>query len=75
MSHDNFSVFITQDFSFGRTTHAEAFVSNSGGNQKAAEAAETMIDLSFLTQEEQETILTVLNRDTELKKAEDKRVQ
>lgn len=36
--------------------------------------AETMIDLSFLTEEEQDTILTVLNRDAELKKAEEKRV-
>ncbi|XP_076017438.1 uncharacterized protein sytl2a isoform X2 [Genypterus blacodes] len=35
----------------------------------------TMIDLSFLTEEEQETILAVLRRDTELKKAEEKRVQ
>ncbi|XP_038565340.1 synaptotagmin-like protein 2 isoform X3 [Micropterus salmoides] len=34
-----------------------------------------MIDLSFLTEEEQETILAVLKRDTELKKAEEQRVQ
>ncbi|XP_055082791.1 synaptotagmin-like protein 2 isoform X1 [Periophthalmus magnuspinnatus] len=34
-----------------------------------------MIDLSFLTDEEQETILTVLKRDAELKKAEEQRVQ
>ncbi|XP_035770708.1 synaptotagmin-like protein 2 [Neolamprologus brichardi] len=34
-----------------------------------------MIDLSFLTKEEQETILTVLKRDAELKKLEDQRVQ
>nr|XP_046267120.1 synaptotagmin-like protein 2 isoform X2 [Scatophagus argus] len=34
-----------------------------------------MIDLSFLTEEEQETILAVLKRDAELKKAEEKRVQ
>uniref|UniRef100_A0A3Q3AYE0 Synaptotagmin-like 2a n=1 Tax=Kryptolebias marmoratus TaxID=37003 RepID=A0A3Q3AYE0_KRYMA len=37
--------------------------------------AETMIDLSFLKEEEQETILTVLKRDAELKKAEEKRIQ
>ncbi|XP_041807775.1 synaptotagmin-like protein 2 isoform X4 [Chelmon rostratus] len=34
-----------------------------------------MIDLSFLTEEEQETILSVLKRDAELKKAEEYRVQ
>ncbi|KAM6983474.1 uncharacterized protein sytl2a [Tautogolabrus adspersus] len=34
-----------------------------------------MIDLSFLTEEEQETILAVLKRDAELKTAEEKRVQ
>ncbi|KAM9348013.1 synaptotagmin-like protein 2 [Symphorus nematophorus] len=34
-----------------------------------------MIDLSFLTEEEQETILAVLKRDAELKKAEELRVQ
>ncbi|XP_017290608.1 synaptotagmin-like protein 2 isoform X3 [Kryptolebias marmoratus] len=34
-----------------------------------------MIDLSFLKEEEQETILTVLKRDAELKKAEEKRIQ
>ncbi|XP_049448493.1 synaptotagmin-like protein 2 isoform X3 [Epinephelus fuscoguttatus] len=34
-----------------------------------------MIDLSFLTEEEQETILAVLKRDAELKKAEEQRVQ
>ncbi|XP_028277804.1 synaptotagmin-like protein 2 isoform X3 [Parambassis ranga] len=34
-----------------------------------------MIDLSFLTEEEQEAILTVLKRDAELKKAEEQRVQ
>ncbi|XP_063750884.1 synaptotagmin-like protein 2 isoform X6 [Eleginops maclovinus] len=33
-----------------------------------------MIDLSFLTEEEQEAILAVLKRDTELKKAEEQRV-
>ncbi|XP_063343374.1 synaptotagmin-like protein 2 [Pelmatolapia mariae] len=38
-------------------------------------ATVTMIDLSFLTKEEQETILTVLKRDAELKKLEDQRVQ
>lgn len=34
-----------------------------------------MIDLSFLTEEEKETILAVLNRDAELKKAEEHRVE
>ncbi|XP_061753998.1 synaptotagmin-like protein 2 isoform X2 [Nerophis ophidion] len=34
-----------------------------------------MIDLSFLTEGEQKTILTVLERDAELKKAEEQRVQ
>ncbi|XP_071759012.2 synaptotagmin-like protein 2 isoform X2 [Centroberyx gerrardi] len=34
-----------------------------------------MIDLSFLTEEEQETIRAVLKRDAELKKAEEKRVK
>ncbi|KAM9728217.1 synaptotagmin-like protein 1 [Menidia menidia] len=34
-----------------------------------------MIDLSFLTEEEQETIRAVLKRDAELKKAEEQRVQ
>ncbi|KAK7904303.1 hypothetical protein WMY93_016910 [Mugilogobius chulae] len=34
-----------------------------------------MIDLSFLTEEEQETILAVLKRDAELKKAEEQRIQ
>ncbi|XP_029375757.1 uncharacterized protein sytl2a isoform X3 [Echeneis naucrates] len=34
-----------------------------------------MIDLSFLTAEEQEIILTVLKRDAELKKTEEQRVQ
>ncbi|CAK6978061.1 synaptotagmin-like protein 2 [Scomber scombrus] len=34
-----------------------------------------MIDLSFLTEEEQESIRTVLRRDAELKKAEEQRVQ
>ncbi|XP_008278272.1 synaptotagmin-like protein 2 isoform X11 [Stegastes partitus] len=34
-----------------------------------------MIDLSFLTEEEQETILSVLKRDAELKKTEEQRVQ
>ncbi|KAM3602184.1 uncharacterized protein V6R79_025818 [Siganus canaliculatus] len=35
----------------------------------------TMIDLSFLTDEEQEAIVAVLKRDAELKKAEEMRVQ
>lgn len=34
-----------------------------------------MIDLSFLTEEEQKTIVAVLKRDAELKKAEEKRIQ
>lgn len=34
-----------------------------------------MIDLSFLTEEEQETIQEVLRRDAELKKAEEQRIQ
>ncbi|XP_070772893.1 synaptotagmin-like protein 2 isoform X2 [Enoplosus armatus] len=34
-----------------------------------------MIDLSFLTEEEQETILSVLRRDAKLKRAEEQRVQ
>ncbi|KAM7374916.1 hypothetical protein PAMP_007550 [Pampus punctatissimus] len=34
-----------------------------------------MIDLSFLTEEEQETIRAVLTRDAELKKAEEQRIQ
>lgn len=34
-----------------------------------------MIDLSFLTEDEQEVILAVLKRDAELKKAEEQRVQ
>lgn len=34
-----------------------------------------MIDLSFLTEEEQETILAVLRRDAELKKAEEQRIE
>lgn len=34
-----------------------------------------MIDLSFLTKEEQDIILAVLKRDAELKKAEEQRVQ
>uniref|UniRef100_A0A8C1TML6 Synaptotagmin-like protein 2 n=1 Tax=Cyprinus carpio TaxID=7962 RepID=A0A8C1TML6_CYPCA len=34
-----------------------------------------MIDLSHLTEEEQEMIMTVLNRDTELKKAEEERIK
>uniref|UniRef100_A0A3Q2WVV7 Synaptotagmin-like 2a n=1 Tax=Haplochromis burtoni TaxID=8153 RepID=A0A3Q2WVV7_HAPBU len=42
---------------------------------REAGATVTMIDLSFLTKEEQETILTVLKRDAELKKLEDQRVQ
>uniref|UniRef100_A0A3P8WUT3 Synaptotagmin like 2 n=1 Tax=Cynoglossus semilaevis TaxID=244447 RepID=A0A3P8WUT3_CYNSE len=38
-------------------------------------AALTMIDLSFLSEEEQEAILSVLKRDAELKKSEQQRVQ
>lgn len=34
-----------------------------------------MIDLGFLTEEEQKTIMSVLKRDAELKKVEEKRVQ
>uniref|UniRef100_A0A3P8T6N0 Synaptotagmin-like protein 2 n=1 Tax=Amphiprion percula TaxID=161767 RepID=A0A3P8T6N0_AMPPE len=34
-----------------------------------------MIDLSFLSEEEQETVLSVLKRDAELKKTEEQRVQ
>lgn len=34
-----------------------------------------MIDLSFLTEEEQEIIQDVLKRDAELKKAEEQRIQ
>lgn len=34
-----------------------------------------MIDLSHLTEEEQEAILTVLRRDAELKKAEEDRIR
>ncbi|KAG7237383.1 hypothetical protein INR49_032428 [Caranx melampygus] len=34
-----------------------------------------MIDLSFLTEEEQETILAVLKRDADLKQAEEQRIQ
>uniref|UniRef100_A0A3P8WY06 Synaptotagmin like 2 n=1 Tax=Cynoglossus semilaevis TaxID=244447 RepID=A0A3P8WY06_CYNSE len=40
-----------------------------------AVAALTMIDLSFLSEEEQEAILSVLKRDAELKKSEQQRVQ
>jgi hypothetical protein len=35
----------------------------------------TMIDLSFLTEEEHETILRVLQRDAQLKMAEEKRIK
>lgn len=35
----------------------------------------TMIDLSHLTEEEQGAIMTVLRRDTELKKAEEERIR
>lgn len=34
-----------------------------------------MIDLSYLTEEEQEMIMAVLNRDADLKKVEDQRVK
>lgn len=34
-----------------------------------------MIDLSYLTEEEQEAIMAVLQRDAELKKAEEERVK
>lgn len=34
-----------------------------------------MIDLSYLTEEEQEIIMTVLKRDSELKKSEEDRVK
>lgn len=34
-----------------------------------------MIDLSHLTEEEQEAIMTVLRRDAELKKAEEERIR
>lgn len=34
-----------------------------------------MIDLSYLTEEEQEVIMAVLKRDTELKKAEEERIK
>ncbi len=34
-----------------------------------------MIDLSHLSEEEQEMIMTVLKRDTELKKAEEERIK
>lgn len=34
-----------------------------------------MLDLSYLTAEEQEMIVAVLKRDTELKQAEDQRVR
>lgn len=34
-----------------------------------------MIDLSFLTEEEQECILAVLRRDAELKQAEERRIE
>lgn len=34
-----------------------------------------MIDLSHLTEEEQEAIMTVLRRDADLKKAEEERVK
>lgn len=34
-----------------------------------------MIDLSFLTEEEQETIMKVLQRDAALKRVEDERVR
>jgi synaptotagmin-like protein len=34
-----------------------------------------MIDLSYLTEEEQEMILSVLKRDTDLKRAEEQRVK
>ncbi|AWP00568.1 putative synaptotagmin-like protein 2 [Scophthalmus maximus] len=42
---------------------------------KASAEAVAMIDLSFLTEEEQGAILAVLKRDAELKKAEEHRVQ
>lgn len=35
----------------------------------------TMIDLSFLTEEEQQSILSVLRRDARLKEAEEQRVR
>lgn len=39
------------------------------------QGAATMIDLSFLTEEEQEIIQQVLKRDAELKKAEEQRIE
>ena len=46
----------------------EAAGGGGGGGRRA------MIDLSHLTEEEQGAIMTVLRRDTELKKAEEERI-
>lgn len=43
--------------------------------ERCGRSSDTMIDLTFLTEEEQETILAVLKRDADLKKAEEQRVQ
>lgn len=56
-----------------RDTHD---VQRLGGRlQQRQDSEPIMIDLSFLTGEEQESILAVLRRDASLKKAEEQRMQ
>lgn len=51
-------------------------VQRLGGRlQQRQDSEAIMIDLSFLTEEEQESILAVLQRDASLKKAEEERMQ
>ncbi|XP_059207057.1 synaptotagmin-like protein 2 [Centropristis striata] len=55
--------------------HQETQSDSRGQLRTQRAAADAMIDLSFLTEKEQETILAVLKRDSELKKVEKQRVQ
>uniref|UniRef100_H2LL18 Synaptotagmin-like 2b n=1 Tax=Oryzias latipes TaxID=8090 RepID=H2LL18_ORYLA len=60
--------------SFDRSSNHRA-EAQSPGQPTPHSPPETMIDLSHLTEEEQEAIMTVLRRDADLKKAEEERVK
>lgn len=50
-------------------------VTDPAGCRRGEAGGDTMIDLSYLTEEEQGVIMSVMRRDAELKKAEEERIR
>lgn len=73
---DGFALFLDSEelgwSPFAAALRFATFLLSEAGGRGAGRA---MIDLSHLTEEEQEAIMMVLRRDAELKKAEEDRVR